>query len=90
VYLVDSRSEVHRFGFAYGTLADHGEIGEERFTVEYDEVTGEVWYDLFAFSRPGPLLAKIGYPLGRYLQKSFAIDSKTAMLTAANCSAPLR
>ena len=26
---------VRRAGFAYGTLPDHGEIGEERFTIEW-------------------------------------------------------
>lgn len=79
VYTID---ETYRFGFAYGTLTEHGEIGEERFSVELDDATGEVWYDLFAFSRPGSLLAKIGYPLSRYLQKSFARDSKIAMQNA--------
>ena len=31
VYVVD---EPRKFGFAYGTLPDHAESGEERFTVE--------------------------------------------------------
>ena len=79
VYVIDEPSH---YGFAYGTLADHGESGEERFSVEIDRVTGEVWYDLFAFSRPNHFLAKLGYPLMRVLQKRFAIDSKTAMLRA--------
>lgn len=81
VYTID---EPLRFGFAYGTLTEHGEIGEERFSVEYDEDSGEVWYDLLAFSRPGSLLAKIGYPISRHLQKSFASDSKAAMLRAVS------
>jgi len=79
VYTID---EASRFGFAYGTLVEHGEIGEERFSVEFAAESGEVWYDLYAFSRPGSLLAKLGYPLSRYLQKSFAHDSKLAMLHA--------
>jgi uncharacterized protein (UPF0548 family) len=33
VYLVDEEGAVKRFGFAYGTLAEHAESGEERFTV---------------------------------------------------------
>ncbi len=77
VYVID---EPNRFGFAYGTLEDHGESGEERFLVEYHPETGEVWYDLFAFSRPNLFLAKLGYPLTRMLQKRFARDSKAAML----------
>ena len=79
VYVID---EPNRFGFAYGTLTEHSESGEERFTVEMEETTGEVFYDLFAFSRPNHKLAKMGYPLARYLQKQFAKESKTAMLRA--------
>lgn len=79
VYTID---ENDRFGFAYGTLTEHGEIGEERFTVERDPTTGEIWYDLLAFSRPGNIAAKIGYPIVRSLQKQFASDSKNAMLRA--------
>ena len=79
VYTID---EADRFGFAYGTLVEHGETGEESFSVEYSTETGEVWYDLYAFSRPGSLLAKLGYPLSRHLQKRFARDSKLAMLRA--------
>jgi uncharacterized protein (UPF0548 family) len=79
VYTIDDAGEIERYGFAYGTLTEHGEIGEERFSVEFHKTTGEVWYDLYAFSRPGSLLAKLGYPLSRYLQKAFARDSKHAM-----------
>lgn len=81
VYVIDERSgSSEKFGFAYGTLTDHGERGEERFTVEFspDET---VWYDLFAFSRPN-LLARLAYPYTRLLQKRFASDSKTAMQKA--------
>src|ERR1044072_5915859 len=81
VYVIDHE---RRFGFAYGTLSEHGEIGEERFSVEFDKVSDEVWYDLYAFSRPGSLLARLGYPLTRHLQKRFAHDSKTAMLRAVS------
>ena len=83
VYTIDEQTKP-RFGFAYGTLKEHVEIGEERFLVEMSEETGEVWYDLFAFSRPGSILAKVGYPLSRHLQKAFARDSKQAMLAAVS------
>ena len=79
VYVID---EPFRFGFAYGTLADHGESGEERFMATMDRETSEVWYDLYAFSRPNHILSKLGYPLTRILQKRFAADSKAAMLRA--------
>jgi len=77
VYVID---EPDRFGFAYGTLSQHAESGEERFTVEYDRETDEVWYDIYAFSRPGHWLVRLGYPYARYLQTSFAVASKSAML----------
>jgi uncharacterized protein (UPF0548 family) len=79
VYVIDERE---RFGFAYGTLSEHAESGEERFTVELDPGTGEIWYDIYAFSRPGHLLVKLGYPYSRYRQKAFSTGSKAAMLNA--------
>ena len=79
VYVID---EEYRFGFAYGTLTEHLESGEERFTVEFYPETGEVWYDIYAFSRPGHILVKLGYPYARRRQKSFAIASKSAMKRA--------
>ena len=79
VYVID---EPNKFGFAYGTLTDHMEIGEERFTVELNPDSGEVWYDILAFSRPGNILVKLGYFYGRYKQKQFAVGSKDAMLRA--------
>lgn len=83
VYVVDEESPMKRFGFAYGTLAEHAESGEERFTIEWNRNKDEVWYDLLAFSRPRKVFAKLGYPLSRLLQKKFAEASKGAMLQAA-------
>ena len=81
VYLIEERDgEIEKYGFAYGTLTEHGEEGEERFTAEFDRKSGEVWYDLFAFSKPKHIMAQIGYPLSRMLQKQFAVESKTSML----------
>ena len=71
-----------RFGFVYGTLQQHAERGEERFQVEWDRHTDEVWYDILAFSQPNQLLARIGSPFARRLQKRFAADSKAAMVRA--------
>jgi uncharacterized protein (UPF0548 family) len=84
VYLIDEDGPVRRFGFAYGTLLNHAERGEERFSVEWRRDDNSVWYDLFAFSKPNHLLAKAGYPLSRTLQKRFARDSKQAMFKAVN------
>ena len=84
VYVVDEDGAIKRFGFAYGTLADHAESGEERFLVEWNQETNEVSYDLLAFSRPNQFLSRIGYPFARRLQKRFANDSKLAMVRACS------
>jgi uncharacterized protein (UPF0548 family) len=83
VYLLDEDADgMRRSGFAYGTLPAHGEIGEERFSVEWRLDDDSVWYDLYAFSRPGHPLARLGYPIVRRLQRRFARESKQAMLDA--------
>lgn len=82
VYVVDEPGDVTRYGFAYGTLTEHAESGEERFTVEWDKIKDEVWYDILAFSRPHKILATIAYPLSRLLQRKFASASKQAMVNA--------
>lgn len=78
VYTID---ESRRFGFAYGTLPDHVERGEERFLVERlpDD---SVWYDILAFSRPQHPLVKLSAPLARRLQHQFARDSLNRMKSA--------
>jgi uncharacterized protein (UPF0548 family) len=89
VYVVDENSvptngAVSRFGFAYGTLGEHAESGEERFTVEWDPASDKVCYDILAFSRPHHTLAKLAYPLSRSIQKAFADCSKVAMCRAVS------
>jgi uncharacterized protein (UPF0548 family) len=78
--------EPRRFGLAYGTLPEHAESGEERFTVTWEEVDDAVYYDILAFSRPNGLLSRLGYPLARRLQRRFARDSAAAMLRAVGAS----
>ena len=82
VYTVDERDPPRRFGFAYGTLGDHAESGEERFTIEW-QADDTVWYDILAFSRPQHPLVRMAKPVARMLQKRFARDSKQAMVRAA-------
>jgi uncharacterized protein (UPF0548 family) len=82
IYVLDEEAPRQRFGFAYGTLPDHAEMGEERFVVERDRATDEVWYDILAFSRPHLLLTRLGYPYMRRVQKKFARASAAAMLRA--------
>ncbi|MCU0704802.1 MAG: DUF1990 domain-containing protein [Fimbriiglobus sp.] len=73
--------EPRRYGFAYGTLPGHVEMGEERFLVEQTD-DGVVWYDLLAHSRPRFWLTRLAYPLARLAQKRFARDSLAAMRAA--------
>jgi uncharacterized protein (UPF0548 family) len=81
VYLIEEHGPLQKYGFAYGTLREHGEIGEERFLVELNQADQSVWYDLYAFSRPG-WAARLAYPLSRRLQKRFAAESTNRMLKA--------
>ncbi|MBI1880693.1 MAG: DUF1990 domain-containing protein [Chloroflexi bacterium] len=84
VYLIHETGPVEKFGFAYGTLPEHAERGEERFCVEWHHADDTVWYDLLAFSQPNLWLVKLGYPYVRHLQKRFAVDSKRTMVKAVN------
>jgi uncharacterized protein (UPF0548 family) len=80
VYVINTvQSDLHRYGFVYGTLPGNVECGEERFLVEWDQRDDSVWYDILAFSRPQHLLARMGYPVVRRLQKRFARDSAAVM-----------
>jgi len=80
--MYETAERVRRFGFAYGTLPDHVECGEERFLIEWDRSDDSVFYDLFAFSRPQHPLVALARPFARHLQKEFARESKQAMLRA--------
>jgi uncharacterized protein (UPF0548 family) len=75
VYTIE---EERRFGFAYGTLPDHVEKGEERFLVEWLP-DNTVWYDIIAFSRPRHPLVRLSSPLARRLQHQFARASLNRM-----------
>jgi uncharacterized protein (UPF0548 family) len=78
VYILEEHTAIEKYGFAYGTLREHQEIGEERFTVEFHLDDGTVWYDLYAFSRPH-FAARLVYPYSRSQQKRFAKDSLESM-----------
>jgi uncharacterized protein (UPF0548 family) len=86
VYTLDEAGEIERYGFGYGTLPEHVEIGEERFLVEYHAADDSVWYDLLAFSRPGQWMARLAQRYTRSVQRAFARGSMRAMLAA--CSTP--
>ena len=87
VYIVDEADAtvpITRFGFAYGTLPDHIERGEERFLIEWNRTDDTVWYDILAFSQPRHPLVRLGFPVARMMQKRFARDSLAAMRSAVN------
>ena len=75
VYVID---EPTRFGFGYGTTLRHVERGEERFLIEMDD-EGVVTFDIFSYSRPGHVLAWMGYPVTRSLQRRFVREALARM-----------
>lgn len=64
VWLVD---EPNRYGYGFGTLPGHPEVGEEAFELVVDG-QGQVWFEVRAFSRPGAWYARLGGPVTRALQ----------------------
>ncbi|REJ85837.1 MAG: DUF1990 domain-containing protein [Planctomycetota bacterium] len=89
VYVLDEEQPLRRFAFAYGTLPEHAESGEERFQVEWRADDDTVWYDILAFSRPHQWPARISYPYVRRKQKQFARESKQVMHAAVtNAASP--
>jgi uncharacterized protein (UPF0548 family) len=56
------------FGFTYGTLPGHPERGEESFVVHRRD--GATFFAISAFSVPADVLARLGAPVSRAVQKS--------------------
>ena len=79
LYSVGSPGDVARFGFAYGTLTNHAESGEELFEVFVDPQTEDVVYRIRATSWPQATLARFGQPIVRALQERFRDHSVAAM-----------
>ena len=86
LYCVGGADGEARVGFAYGTLTNHAESGEELFEVFVDSRTGDVMYRIRAVSRPQALLARVGQPIVRLLQARFRRDSAAAMKRATSPS----
>jgi uncharacterized protein (UPF0548 family) len=85
LYTTGSRDDA-RFGFAYGTLTNHAEAGEELFEVFVDPETDAVMYRIRATSWPQAILARVGQPIVRLLQARFRRHSATAMKLATSTS----
>ena len=79
VYVTQQQDPWPSFGYAYGTLPDHAEAGEERFLVEWTPSDDAVYYDILAFSRPHHFLSRVAYPIARRFQRRFARESVAAM-----------
>jgi uncharacterized protein (UPF0548 family) len=84
IYIIDESGPVTRFGFGYGTLPGHAEIGEERFLIEWDQSSDAVSYDVCAFFRPRHPLVRVGWPVGKLLVDRFRRDSAKAMQKAVS------
>jgi uncharacterized protein (UPF0548 family) len=82
LYSVATPDDVARFGFAYGTLTNHAESGEELFEVFVDPQTEDVVYRIRAVSSPQAMLARIGQPIVRVLQRRFREHSAATMKRA--------
>jgi uncharacterized protein (UPF0548 family) len=82
VYGAGSSADDTRFGYAYGTLTNHAEAGEELFEVFIDPGTEVVSYRIRATSWPRATLATLGQPIVRALQARFRSHSAAAMARA--------
>jgi len=79
VYSAGSPGDETRFGYAYGTLTNHAEAGEELFEVFIDPETDVVSYRIRATSWPRATVAKLGQPIVRALQARFRSHSAVVM-----------
>lgn len=77
-------NDERKYGFAYGTLREHAEQGEERFSIEWSLNDDSVSFEILAFSKPRQWQARLGMPIARMLQKKFARDAMAAMKAAVN------
>lgn len=77
---IDSTTQ---FGFLYATTALHVEEGEERFLLEFDPSSGDLWYEVEAVSRPKAVFARLGFPITRAFQHRFSRDSHRRMRAEA-------
>ena len=68
--ILDAVDEPGRFGFLYATTEMHVEQGEERFLIQIEPMTGEVFYELESYSRPQRTLAWLGLPVTRSFRRA--------------------
>jgi uncharacterized protein (UPF0548 family) len=85
VYVID---EPDQFGFAYGTLPGHPEMGEVAFIVSRD--SAGVDFRVTSFSRTVAPLARLGAPVTRWIQRRVTRRYLTALAEAARLPPPQR
>jgi uncharacterized protein (UPF0548 family) len=73
--------ELDRVGWAYGTLPGHPECGEEAFLLTLLP-SGEVLFEVRAFSRAGVWWSKVVGPAGRAVQRWVTTRYLRALVTA--------
>lgn len=78
--VVDSDSS---FGFTYATLPDHPECGEETFLVTMAP-DGVVKFEISATWRSGTLIARVGEPVSRVLQRRATAGYLNAMVRSCS------
>jgi uncharacterized protein (UPF0548 family) len=88
VRTVDESGPIARYGFAYGTLPEHAEMGEERFLIEWNRADDSVWFDILAFSRPKHPIVRLAYPIVRRTQKRFGREAAASMLRSVQRELP--
>jgi uncharacterized protein (UPF0548 family) len=86
VWSVDEEGPTRRAGFGYGTLPRHPELGEEGFLVTMAP-SGEVTFELAAFSRAGRWYVTLAGPLARAGQRFFAWRCGAALARVASAAA---
>jgi len=75
--LIDEPGPPRRAGFVYVALPAHAAAGAERFVVELAK-DGLVWFEVHSWAKPH-LLARLGQPLFRAMQRRFVGDAVTAV-----------
>jgi uncharacterized protein (UPF0548 family) len=82
LYRLEEGGEVERFCFAFGTLPEHSERGEERFTVEWHRADDSVWFEIYTFAEGRHPLVRATRPLLILMQRFFGRSSIRAMTRA--------
>jgi uncharacterized protein (UPF0548 family) len=63
--------EPNRFGFSYGTLPCHPEVGEEQFLVERNPDTNDVTFRINVFWKSVSPLLRLGSPITKAMQRNY-------------------